>query len=131
LSPARCTQVLPEPAKFARLSGAARRDAATTGDMDVNALTATKWVGGPRTPIEALRPNTTPVERIGGGLETADEVELHSELTTADLVEETARIGRIRSEIADGTYLTPDKLDVVAARLLKVLRAAPLVDAHA
>lgn len=53
----------------------------------------------------------------------ADRLELSPQAAT-DAHTEAARIARIRAQIADGTYLTDDKLAHVVERLYSELRSA-------
>lgn len=98
----------------------------------MNALAVTSWAGGiGRPPSVGL--SGRPIERTSmpegaGGL--VDAVELLAAEPTRP-TDEAARIARIRREIADGAYDTPDKLDVVVSRLIHVLRTPPLVDKQA
>jgi anti-sigma28 factor (negative regulator of flagellin synthesis) len=51
-----------------------------------------------------------------------DRVELSEAAVNYDPeAEETARITRIRSQIAEGTYLTPEKIDAAIEKLLEEL----------
>ncbi len=98
----------------------------------MNALAVTSFAGGVGGP-----PNVGltggPVERVrvprSPGI-PVDVVELRA-TSTQRPTDEAARIARIRREIAEGTYDTPDKLDVVVSRLIDVLRTPPLVDKEA
>jgi len=67
---------------------------------------------------EAARRNTT--AKAGAASKQTDSVELSEAAIKYDPKAATERhIAGIRSQIASGTYLTPEKLDIVAEGLMK------------
>jgi len=80
-----------------------------------NPATPARHDGPPRT--RTANPPDPPADRAE--LSTAA-----AEYPAAEAATEAARVAAIRAQIANGTYLTPDKLDVVVERLFAELTGA-------
>ena len=98
-------------------------------DMDV---TAAHSIGGtaPIRPAQmAPTPGAQPVS-AGGLVAPQDEVQISSAASALGQIDpgmqiHEARLAEIRAAIADGSYETPEKLDVAVDRLLAALTASP------
>ncbi len=77
----------------------------------------------PTTPEYTNRTPTTPEDRFPSeayNLDLSDRAAMLAELADANQLR-TERIARLREQIADGLYETPDKISVAAERLIHEL----------
>ncbi|MCH7721367.1 MAG: flagellar biosynthesis anti-sigma factor FlgM [Planctomycetes bacterium] len=78
----------------------------------------------PTIPEYTSRTTTTPEDRFSSEayhLDLSDRAAMLAELAHANELR-TERIARLREQIADGIYETPDKIHVAAERLIHELR---------
>jgi hypothetical protein len=54
-------------------------------------------------------------------LSPVDSIDISEEARVAEHLQHDGKVQRIREEIADGTYLHPDKLDIAIERMLRSL----------
>lgn len=71
-------------------------------------------------PVRPTAPDEQPDDRV----EISETGQILSTLDTDSPIR-AERVAQIRQAIADGTYETPDKLELTIDRLLEVLRATP------
>ena len=97
----------------------------------MNSVERVNSANGPWPEVDRLRVNgraqtvNAPAARIGDRLELSELGEHLADRIDSDALR-TARLERVRRQIAGGTYVTPHKLDVTADRLSPDLGAVDL-----
>lgn len=71
----------------------------------------------------ATRSRPGPERPLAITLNPVDSIDISPEAREAEHDQHEGKVERIRAELADGTYLHPDKLDIALDRMLKSLGA--------